>query len=238
MPAFDDLPTKDQISAICEAGALEDIRDDVERAISKIETDLEYGDGDDAWAHRARNALAHHRYIERLLHRRIKQLTPKPRAPTVPVSSPRSARKRQASECSAMTIAALNGDRPVSGMVPDDLGALDQALDILTGQIAALKNDRDDEILRFADGERDTDWLARVGIILRKCGVEHQEIMRRAGAIRRKDKLRVQAHRDAERPQLFIDVAREVLDRDTFLAIWATVDRRSPLATSDDTPTL
>lgn len=231
MPSYHDLPNKEQIAAINDVGALEDIRDEVDRAIARIETDLEFSDRDDDWYFRARNSLALHKYIGTMLDRRIRELRPKPKAAPNPMAAlagaKTSARKRTA--CSAFTLAAFDGQIIDPESVPDELSALETAMATVKKQIDALKDDRDDELLNFEQAVRDQDFLMRVSVATRHCGAAHQALLKRAAKIRQAEKAKVQAARDLARPQAFVEAAREVLDRETFLAIWEVVDRREPL---------
>src|SRR5262245_5664332 len=59
------LPTQGQINAIGDLKALHALRDEVETVVAKIEADLEFSDGDNGWAARARTALALHRLCDR-----------------------------------------------------------------------------------------------------------------------------------------------------------------------------
>lgn len=65
------LPNREQVWALTELSDVEGLRDDVGAAIKKIEVDLEWGDGDDAWASRARGALAAHHTCMSHLNRRV-----------------------------------------------------------------------------------------------------------------------------------------------------------------------
>lgn len=236
MPSFQEMPTKEQIAAIDDVEALEDIRDEVDRARARIETDLEYSERDDDWALRARNALALHRYVGSLIGRRLAQLEREARttAPAHFSRKPRpGARTRREADCSALTLAAFDGEIVDPDEIPDELPALETALGVVSNQINALRDDKDDEVTRFAQNEIDHGFLTRVGVAQRRCGAAHQALLKRAAAIRKVEKVAVQNVRDATRPQLFVDAAREVLDRETFLAVWEVVDRREAASARD-----
>ncbi len=170
------LPTKEQIALICDTDALADLIDEVGRRIAKIETDLEFGDGDDDWAFRARNALALHRHCERMLDKRLKALSRQ--TPFQKIAAVKTSVRRR-SECSPESLAILDGAFPDPAALegPEEL---EEAISRLMRQMTALKDDRDDEILNFDQGERDEVWLARVAVTLRRAGAVHQELARKA----------------------------------------------------------
>lgn len=68
-------PTKDQIDAIADVQVLRDMDDAAAETITKIETDLEFGDGDDSWAARARGALSAYKVARSRIGKRIHRLT-------------------------------------------------------------------------------------------------------------------------------------------------------------------
>lgn len=76
------LPTRDQIVSIDSLDALEVLREDIERASSQIEVDLEYrSEGDDDWERRARGALTAHRACLKQVNHRISFLARSKKAP-------------------------------------------------------------------------------------------------------------------------------------------------------------
>lgn len=230
MASFHELPNKEQIAAIDDIKALGDIRDEVDRAIARIETDLEYSDRDDDWYARAKNALALHKYVGTMIDRRLRELQPRKKAsaPFAPLASV-STNARRRTDWNPLTDAALRGDIPDPETVSDDLPALEEAAARVLEQINAMKDDKEDETLNYNQDAWDQEWLSRLAAAQRRCGIVHQALLRRLSAAKRKHKAAVQARRDATRPQAFVDAAREVLDRETFLAIWEVVDRREPL---------
>lgn len=230
--AIHDLPTKEQIDAIDDIEALEDIRDELDQTIAKIETDLEYSGRDDEWYDRAKNALAYHKYVDTMLGRRLGFLRRKSRVPADMSRAALIARSRakghRRARWSAYTQAAFDGDIIDPELIADDLPALETALGVLLAQMNALKDDKDEEVLHNGQDEIDHEFLTRVGVVSRRCGAAHQVLLRRAAALRKEAKLANHAEheRGATRQQMFVDAAREVLDRETFLSIWEVVDRR------------
>ena len=69
------LPNKDQIDSISDIVALEELRESVDWHKNQIETQLEFGDGDDDWFSRAMSALTAHKICLGHLDRRIRQMT-------------------------------------------------------------------------------------------------------------------------------------------------------------------
>lgn len=99
MKAREQLPTRDQIFAISDKDALFELRDRVEWNRKKIETDLEFGDGDDDWAARARTALTAHKICHGNIERRLQQITKQAQpAPGPSKSETKTARHLAAAE--------------------------------------------------------------------------------------------------------------------------------------------
>lgn len=69
------FPTAEQVAAIDDVQSLQAIQAEIDARARKIEVDLEYGDGDDDWAARARGALGYARSSLGHIERRIKKLT-------------------------------------------------------------------------------------------------------------------------------------------------------------------
>lgn len=75
---YTELPTIEQIRAMSDPLEIHKWRDDIDLAINKIETDLEFSsDHNSDWDKRARSALAYHRTAMGHLTRRLKGITGK-----------------------------------------------------------------------------------------------------------------------------------------------------------------
>jgi truncated hemoglobin YjbI len=72
------LPDREQIFAMSDVAALRTLEDDVNRVITKIEADLEFGPGDEQWAGRARGALVAHRVTLGHVRKRIHAIEGRP----------------------------------------------------------------------------------------------------------------------------------------------------------------
>jgi hypothetical protein len=212
------LPTKAQICAIADLGALERLRDDVEQSIVKMETDLEFRAGDDSWITRATAALALHRYTERLVCRRISEL----KAATSKASA--GTCRRAGTENDPLTNEVLRTRPNIRPEDINDLPAADTAMEWLRLRIDAVTTDREDEIALPA-GERDEAFLAATGSLLRTMRGRRQAVQTKRGEISRSQKLAVQHARDGNRLQLFANAAREILPKETYMLLWDRVDR-------------
>ncbi len=210
-----DLPTKPQINAISDISALGDLADDILLRITRIEADLEFRD-DEEWAARARQALAVHRFTWRLVGRRIDHLKrdqPKDEAA-----------RRPPSEIDALTAEVMTLRPAIRAMALETVQAVDDQMAWLVARINAVTTDREDEIgLPAAD--RDEAFLASTGNVLRLMRGQRQELQNRRGVLTKAERRATQAQHDLTRPQIFIEAAREVLDKETYLAVWAAVDR-------------
>lgn len=226
------LPTRAQIEAITTAATLDDIRDEIGRVIAKIETDLEYGDGDDEWAARARSALAVHRHTNKLIGHRLQALrtraTPSPFHAVAAVKTSRRSR----SDCNPIGLELMEGELPDPAALAT-VAAVDEASKWLVERIEALTCDREDEVMNYDAVARDEAFMMRSNSTLRRAGACRMALLTRGAELRKAEKTKVQARLDATRPQMFVDCAREVLDRETFLAIWQAVDRRAPAGDGD-----
>lgn len=219
MPERPQLPTREQINAISNRRDLEAIRDEIQATITKIEVDLEYGDGDDEWAARARAALAFHRNASKAITHRLHALRP---TPFEGLGSVKMA-VRERADCNPLGLALMEAE-----IIDADAMSLveaEAALKTLVAQIEALTSDREDEVLNYEPVARDEGWLIRTGAALRRAKASRHALNVRIAHLRKTEKLAEQERRDAVRPQLFVDAARQVLDRETFLRIWAIVDQ-------------
>lgn len=212
------LPTKEQIFALTDLPALYGLKDDVEKSIIQMEAQLEFldGDGDDSWASRATNALALHRYVDRQLSQRIGMLKD---------ATPKGAKAvRPETDCDLLTVEVLARRPEINAATVETVQEVDAHLAWLTARINAVTADREDETA-MAAGDRDEGFLAATGNALRLMRGQRMALQTRRGEISKAEKLAALAIRDSRRERLFIDAAREVLDKDTFLRLWDRVDR-------------
>lgn len=216
-PPREPLPTKAQINAIDDLPALYGLKDKVELEITRMETDLEFRDDDDEWAKRARHALALHRFVDRMLYRRIGIL--KGKSPKAGVSP------RPQDQMHALTVEMMNQRPVIDAAAIETTEEVDRCLAWVTERFEAVTLDREDEIA-LIPAERDEGFLAATGSIRRQLGQLRQQLSTRRGELTRAAKAaRVAAANPETRERLFIEAAREVLDRDTYMAVWAVVDR-------------
>jgi hypothetical protein len=106
----------------------------------------------------------------------------------------------------------------------ETLKDVDAAMDWLVERLNAVTDDREDEISQGA-GNRDEGFLASTGSLLRLMRGQRMALQNRRGELAREAKKAEQMARDVIRERLFIDAARTLLDRETFLSIWTAVDR-------------
>ena len=97
------LYSKEELNEITDAEHLNSYIDEVEAAVTKIETDLEFADGDDDWFRRAKAALMAHRISLRLARRRHHRLVSRP----APVSPSTKAERLAASSAKIQAEAVL-----------------------------------------------------------------------------------------------------------------------------------
>ena len=219
-PSHLKLPTPEAIKAIGSLELINLLKDDIEQAIARMETDLEFSSRDEDWERRARSALAKHRYVLRLLDRRYGSLKSK--------QEKQSAPERPPEDCHALTLEVLER-RP--SIEPEKLGTVaevDDATAWLVERISAMTADREEEIA-LAPGDRDEGFLAATGNALRLMRAQRQALQNRRGALTRAERALAHTPRQETRERLFIEAAREQLDRETFRAIWDLVDRLQDL---------
>lgn len=215
-----DLPTPAQINAITDVDALRAIRDDVERTVVQIETQLEHDVGDDDWAMRAANALALFRYTDRVLGRRIHKLTD--RAP-----EHRGVSRRADEDIHPLTLRALQGPAAVDADRLGSIAEVEAAVADLVETINAVEADRADEIDRRAV-DRDEGFITRTNGALRSLKALRVRLQTRRSELTKAARDAAHAERNANRQQRFIDVAREVLPQETFQRIWNQVFAEEP----------
>lgn len=218
-----ELPTREQVELITDKKALEDIRDDIEMAIARIQTDLEYSDRSDEWYERASNALVLHRYVKGLVERRIAELRKKERTSSGANWTPKTVSRTRktvyplAKEC----ISGPYPDPAELNAIPD----LESAIQFLDTLRNALKTERAEEIDTFPPQERDESWVRSANDALAKTAAIRLTLNNKAASIRQSEKRAIRDARDADRQQAFIDSAREILPKTIYQAIWDRVDR-------------
>ncbi len=207
------LPTREEVNEL-DADTLEEIKDEIELRIADIETQLEFPSAvvSDDWEGRARRALTLHRYTERIIWKRLKKLEAEA------ATSPRHRR----TSFHALTLAAMRelpGSNPASVLTTEEADAEKARL---LEFIDAIEGDRDDEKARKPH-QRDHTFLADSTTAVRALRANVQLIQNRRGEIT-KAKTVAERGDESTRERLFINAAREVLDRNTYLSIWGLVD--------------
>lgn len=210
----DRLPTAAQVATINDPALLQALADDIERVCTQIETDLEFRD-DEPWATRARYALSAHRQALKRVSRRIRGL-----ASSAPADTPVRAKE----ETHPLTLEVLSRRPKIDVTKLATVEEVDQRLAWIAERINAVTDDRSDEICLPA-GDRDEGFLAATGSVLREMRGLRQDLQVQRGRVSKAVKAQGQQVLDRSRERLFIDAAREVLDRVTYLAIWDRVDR-------------
>lgn len=219
------LPTKAQIGAVTDLSVLDGWRDDIARAVAKMETDLEFLAGDNPeWAARARAALAIHRLTDRIIARRMGALR------RSAMTTAKTARRPEA-DCDPLTLEVLRARPAVDLDALTTTDQVDERMSWLVARIDAVTADREDEIGMEA-ADRDEGFLAATGNALRHMRALRQDLQTRRGRLNKAEKAAARAaevpHQET-RERLFIDAARELLDRATYLRLWDEVDRREEL---------
>lgn len=217
------LPTKEQIFAICSVDVLGDIRDNVQQAILAIESQLEFLDGSDEWAKRAVRALALHRFVDRQIIRRMSQLEER---------SVKHVPMRPADANDPLTQEMLERRPTLDAEALVTLQECDAAAAWILDRLNAVTIDREDEI-GLAPTDRDERFLASTGAIQRLLKALRVSVQNRAAVLRKAEKVAVLRREDGLREREFVDIARIILDRETFLKIWGLVEvslgSRSPI---------
>lgn len=219
------LPTKAEIQAITDPQDLRDLLDDIERTTTSIETQLEFDElGDDDWYARARGALIAHRITAKMATRRLHVLQStqpgarsknKPPAPT-----------RDADENHPLTNEVLKTPPVVEIHGAMTREEVDAKLLWVVERINAVEADRSSEIGVKAD-QRDEGFLAVTKGVLRPLKAIRLQLESRKAGFRHRAKAERVIERETTRERMFIDAARDALPRETFLAIWAAVDRKA-----------
>lgn len=225
-PARYPLPTRAQIEAISTRADLEAIRDEIDRRIAKIETDLEFSDRDEEWAFRARNALSLHRYTLTLCNRRLKAI-----GGGVFIGAMKAkAVARERTDCHDLTWDLLDGHTVDLTTLTTAEGA-QAAYDDLTRYIDAAEADRADEVARFVPMVRDEGWMAEVNAAIKAAKATRYQIgliianyRQQAKQERRLAIIAAANERQVIEARQFVDMAREMLSRETYLSIWDRVN--------------
>lgn len=210
-----DLPTAAQVNALTDVPTLRALCDDVERTVCQIEAQLEFDVGDDDWAMRASNALAIHRYTERVLKRRLHKLTHQ-------VPERRRAALRGLEDIHPLTQQAIAAPAVIDANALDTVEAVDAAMAQVVEILTAIEIDRGDEIAMVA-ADRDEGFLARTTAALRALRASRAALQTRRTALARAAKEAAHADRNADRRQRFIDAAKALLPRETYQALWDRV---------------
>lgn len=206
------LPTRSQINALTDPEVLADLRDAVERVAVKITTDLQFS-ADEEWARRARGALAAHRHARTLLERRLAAL----RAET-PDANPRGR-----DDNDPLTNEVLDNRPHVDVAAISTVEAADEWIGWIRDRLDAVQRDREDEI-GLPAAERDEAFMSATGSVLRRLRGLRQDVQNRRGELTRLDRQTAQRALQSSREQLFIDLCRETLDRETYRSLRARVD--------------
>lgn len=90
---------------------------------------------------------------------------------------------------------------------------------------------RDGDVVEriFVVAERDLVWIMKANRALKRAGAVRNALIQRVSALRKSERLKEHAvlqQRDLVRERMFIQAARELLDRETFLTLWEMVDQR------------
>lgn len=131
--------------------------------------------------------------------------------------------QRRHRACSKMARTLLSGHF-VDLATIQNRSAAEAALTDLVIRIEALKAEREDELLH-PHNERDGAFLLKAKAALRRAGNSRVDLTQMIASYRQFEKVTRQNERATDPNQAFVDAARGILDRDTFLAIWARADR-------------
>lgn len=210
------LPTPEQIGAMTDLQSVDELRNVVELAAKRIETDLEFDIGSDEWARRARNALALHRHVARQLARRAGVLR---QAQEV------AAKRRPEEACDPLTLEVLREHPTMDVEAIPTIEEVDAKVAWLELRFQAIARDRDDE--KSLDvAEFDHAFLGSTKAALKALTVIRLRLEAHRRNLVKVARLAAEAEQQRSREHLFIEVCRERMPRETFLAAWAEVDRR------------
>lgn len=211
------LPTKMQIEAISDVPALSGLKDEAERRTLAIETQLEFSDGSDlAWERSATAALAHLRYTERLLIRRIRELGKnKDAGERLPAVRPDSASH-------AETLRILRERPYIRAELIDSIEEIDEHRRIVATSLELLERDRSDEI-RIHLSERDERFVLNIQMAIKALKRQREELQARRGQLSRRIRAESVRSLNSRRERLFIEHARKMLRSEEYDAIWQRV---------------
>lgn len=208
------LPDKAQINAIADIDALELLKEDIQKSIARIETDLDFRDATADWEERAIAALSIHRYTERVVSSRIEKLKGKQEVRE-------NGGRQERTECHELTWMLLDGK--FDDVSAETLGEIEEDIKVLDDAMEAAEIDKADELTKH-DLRRDIVWITQVNVALKKAKATKHQLTLKRSAITRAAKEAASKEKEAVRERMFIDACREMLPRETYLAIWDRVD--------------
>lgn len=213
--------TKSMVEAASNLPELEQMHDEVQSTIVKITTQLEHDYGDQNWAQRAIDALAHHRNAARWIKRRIEAV----KGETLPEPAAPRRRVRLESENSPTTNAALprrtQYSTSTSGL--ETIEACDAFAAKVRQAIDEVCQDRADEVSR-PPSDRDHGFIAATTALIKAWNAQLQAVQTHSGTLRKELRLRQDQARGVVESARFVTRAREVLPQDVYLAIWEHVN--------------
>lgn len=218
------IPEKHQIRQITDMPTLVQLRDDLSSAATKIEVDLEYAPGDEEWEKRARNALFHHRWALDLVRGRIDEL----RRETALAER----RVRDISRNDPLTNEVLE---IVPNVLVEDfttIEAVDEKIGWYSDRLVAVERDRADE-LGYAAQQRDEAFLAASLSAIRRINFQKSALLTQRGRILKAEKLAAQLELERVRERKFVEAARLLLPRETYLGLWRHVERETLAGEAD-----
>lgn len=209
------LPDKAQINAIADIEALELLKEDIQKRIARIETDLDFRNDTADWEERAIKALSIHRYTERVVSTRIEKLKGKQEVRE-------SGGRQERTECHELTWILLEGKFDESWA--ETLEKIEEDIKVLDEAMHAAEIDKVDELSKH-ELRRDIIWITQINLALKKAKATKHQLTLKRSAITRAEKEVKLAEKEAVRERMFIDACREILPRETYLALWDRVDR-------------
>jgi len=209
----DRLPTREQINQITDLACLEDMKEEVDRRIARIETDLDYRDATVEWENRALSALSVHRYISTAIKRRLEKLS----APKL-----KKGERQKRTECLALTWMVIDGEFDKEDA--DTAEELDAKMNTLDEAIEALELDRADENAKH--DTRDIAWCVEATAALKRVKAVRHALSLKKAAINRAEKEKRRLEMEGTRERMFIDACREILPKETYQMLWTRVDRQ------------
>lgn len=210
----DRLPSKAQINAISDIESLENLKEDIERRIVRIETDLDFRDATEEWEGRAISALSVHRYTAKAIEKRINGLRK---------SSGKISMTQERVDCHDLTWEII--DSVYDNLNPETVSEIDEVIEAIDSAMDALEADKADEMTK-AEPFRDLVWIAKASSAAKRVkGVRHN-LMTKKNLINKAMKEKERLAREEVRERMFIDACREMLSKETYAALWDRVDRQ------------